>query len=66
MEYYSTDPTYAIGEGSVGASTILSETATENIGKYGCMPMIFDGNLTFSPYDEKDWRCSYGIQDFDR
>ena len=29
-------------------------------------PIILDGNLTFSPYDEKDWRCSYGIQNFDR
>lgn len=37
MEHYSTDPTYAIGEDSVGASTVLSETAAENIGKYGCM-----------------------------
>ena len=29
-------------------------------------PIILDGNLTFSPYNEKDWRCSHGIQNFDR
>ena len=28
-------------------------------------PIILDGNLTFSPYDEKDWRCLYGAQNFD-
>ena len=37
MEHHSTNSTYAIGKDSVGASTVLSETATENIGKYGRM-----------------------------
>ncbi len=37
MEHHSTNSTYAIGGDSVGASTVLSEAATENIGKYGRM-----------------------------
>lgn len=37
MEHHSMNSTYAIGGDSVGASTVLSEAATENIGKYGCM-----------------------------
>ena len=28
-------------------------------------PIMLDGNLTFFLYDEKDWGCSYGIQNFD-
>ena len=37
MEHHSTNSTYAIGGDRVGASTVLSEAATENIGKYGRM-----------------------------
>ena len=37
MEHHSTNSTYAIGGDGVGTSAVLSETATENIGKYGCM-----------------------------
>ena len=37
MEHHSTNSTYARGEDSVGASTVLSEAATENIVKYGYM-----------------------------